>query len=63
MTAYHVVPYLDGFRIHRATTELQSVLVGGRYRMRKVTRFDFEDGATYPTRRAAQAVLCKMAGF
>jgi hypothetical protein len=61
MIAYHIAPYLDGYRIHRATTSIESVSVGGRIRMRKVTRFDFQDGATYPTRRAAQAVLCKLA--
>lgn len=61
MIAYHIIPYLDGYRIHRAITELQSVMIGGRYRMRKVTRFDYHDGADYPSRAAAQAVLCRLA--
>lgn len=61
MIAYHIVPHINGYRIHRATTTVQSVMVDGRLRPRKVTRFDFEDGGTYPTRRAAQAVLCKLA--
>jgi hypothetical protein len=61
MIAYSIVPCGEGYRIHRATTTVESVMAYGKIRMRKVTRFDFEGAAVYPTRRAAQAVLCKLA--
>lgn len=63
MIHYHIVPFLDGYRIHKAITEIERVLANGRYRLRKVTRFEIESAATYPSRASAQAVLCKLAQF
>jgi hypothetical protein len=60
MISYHVVPFQDGWRISVGTTEVKPLLIGGRRRMTKVTRFE-ADGATYPSRAAAQAVLRKLA--
>lgn len=60
MISYHVVPYLDGFRISRGVTAIEQILVGGRYRPRKVTRFQISD-TVYPDRAAARAYLCRLA--
>lgn len=59
MITYHIVPYKDGWRISVGTTEVRRMFIGGRHRMTKVTRFE-ADGATYPSRAAAHAVLCKL---
>jgi hypothetical protein len=63
MIAYHIVPFQDGWRIHKSITELCRVEIGGRSRLRRVQRFEVEGAGVYPSRAAAHAVLCKLAEF
>lgn len=61
MIVYHIVPFNDGWRIHKAVTEINRIDIGGRYRLRKVTRIEVDSAGVYPSRAAAHAVLCKLA--
>jgi len=61
MIAYHITPFGDGYRIDKLVTEIKRIDIGGRYRLRKVTRVDVDGAGIYPSRAAARAVLCKLA--